>query len=147
MRRARAKTIIAVAAVVVATVLAGCGSATITYVEDGGPTVRSELETLLRDTSPGDLADVRSEDAADLRTAHLTRLRDTSASGRQTADLITATFPRQERAVPYHVERVTFEGSPAVVILEASGRDGERLSQRRLWVIDDSGSVLLSLMR
>lgn len=132
---------------VVALLSSACGGERIQYVANSASYDAQELQSLLERVSPGGLADLRSEDADPLRSKALAELRRKGEGGNEVADLITATFPGVARAVPYYVESARFDGLDATIVIEATGREGGVLAERRLWAIDATGRVLISLMR
>jgi hypothetical protein len=140
--RPRPAALIASAAIVLA--LAGCGVPAPTYVSDGGSYTAEEVLRLPSKLEPGDLADEAAERSAELRHEALVKLRRQGPDAAEVASLITRTFPADTLGVPFYVERATFDGGPAIVIVEAIGRPGGSLSDERVWVISDSGDVLIS---
>jgi hypothetical protein len=56
--------------------------------------------------------------------------------------MLTKTFSAQTRAVPVYFERATFNGTPAVVVVEATGPPEGKLTTKRVWILDENGGVL-----
>jgi hypothetical protein len=102
---------------------------------------------LLESSGVSPLANTPSEEAADQRHRALTALRRQGGGAAEAAALITHTFPADLVGVPFRVIRATYEGVPAWLILESTGRNGATLSERRLWIVDDDGGVLFSAQR
>lgn len=127
--------------------LAGCKAPVATFADEGRAYQASSLDGVLEAIDPGALANEKSSEAPRLRHEALVALRKQGDSATRAADLLTRTFPTATRAVPYYVESVDYEGTDAYVVIEATGREAGRLADRRLWVISEDGSVLLTRMR
>ncbi len=125
----------------------GCTSRPVQFVDAGRSYNASTVDSLVTNTSSGDLAAQKTEDAPALRQQALISLRRSSGRAPQAAELLTAIFPASTTAVPYYVERASYEGTDAWIVLEARGRPGGTLADRRLWVIDTAGNVLVSKLR
>ncbi len=125
----------------------GCRSEPVEFIDAGHAYRESDLDALLTATSPGDLAGKNAEDAPRLRQQALTSLRRKGGRAADAAQLLTATFPASTLAVPFHVERATYEGDDAWIVIEARGRTGTTLDTIRLWVLDADGGVLVSRLR
>jgi uncharacterized protein YbjT (DUF2867 family) len=130
-----------------AVVLAACGTSPIEYVSESASYDSPGLERLLDESDSGHVAERPSADAEELRSEALASLRRQGAGGKTAADIITATFPGVARAVPFYVESATYENLNVTIIIEATGREQGSLNERRLWVLDGDGEVLISLMR
>lgn len=137
--------VIATCVVALLTILcAGCSARQVTYV-DAGRSYDSTmaLDVLDRTESPVVAAQATAA-GPELRTkalAQLTRQGDTAS---EVAALLIRSFPSGTAGVPIYVERVTFSGKPAVLVVEAVGREGGSLSYRRLWVVGTTGEVLFA---
>jgi hypothetical protein len=99
---------------------------------------------LVEAADSGALADESADDAADLRHRYLVALRSQGEGAAEAVSLLNKTFPADTAAVPFYVERATYGQVPALVVVEAMGRPGTTLSDKRLWVIDEKGAVLFS---
>lgn len=132
------------AAVALVFALAGCSGTGITYVDDGGAYTRASALQLVTDASSGELEQTATEKSQELRSDALSALRNKGEAASQAATLITSTLPQDSRSVPFYVERASYEGTDAVLLIEAIGRDGSTLSDKRLWVLSNQGDVLLS---
>lgn len=122
----------------------GCGKENTTFVEsERDYTGRSAL-ALAGSTEAAEVSDKPTAGAGDLRRAALISLRRQGDVAQQAADLITATFPVNTPGVPLRVEKATFEGEPAFIVVEAIGRRGGTLSDKRVWALDTSGKVLFA---
>lgn len=126
--------------------LSACTDTGIEFIETSENYDAAGLETLLEATSSPELPQHSVDEASELRREALTELRSQSDAGARVADLITRTFP-DVSAVPFHVRTARFEGTDAVLLIEAVGGKDGALSTRRLWAMNDQGDVLLSLMR
>lgn len=97
------------------------------------------------EAGPGDALGQPVADAADLRHDALVALRSSGGVGAQLADLLTETFPGEDRSVPHWATEATFEGTPAWIVVEVWGSRGGDLERTRLWVFDRSdGRILFS---
>lgn len=138
----RAVLLIAVAAAVLA--LVGCRRADITYISGTEAYSRDSALALLDGLSPGRLADRPANDSNELRFRALAELRRKGGKASRVASLITDTLPESSRSVPFYVESASFEGTRAVLVVEAMGRAGGNLEDKRLWVLSEEGIVLFS---
>ncbi|HSK48134.1 MAG TPA: hypothetical protein VLA05_09055 [Coriobacteriia bacterium] len=124
--------------------LTACGAKAPLWVdEDGAYTSETALE-LAEQVDPGSVADRPTSDALELRHDALVALRREGGGASDAATLITRTFPSDSSGVPFYVESATYESEPALVIVEAIGREGGKLEDERVWVLSTSGDVLLS---
>jgi glutathione S-transferase len=124
--------------------LAGCSGPEPTFVDDDGVYDSDSAVELLEQADSGTLAEEPAEKASELRHRYLTALRRQGGGAATAAELITRTFPAETDAVPFYVEWAQFGEQPAYIIVEALGRPGGALLDKRLWVIDEQGTVLLS---
>lgn len=143
MRMARPVLIVVLAAALLL-VLSACDGNRITYVAEDADYDRAAALKLLDEADAGDLASRPTEESAGLREAALTDLRGQRDGAAEAASLITRTLPPTSRSVPFYVETASYEGTPAVVILEAVGPSSGVLRDKRLWVLALDGSVLLA---
>lgn len=137
-----------IAATGVALVLvSGCSSSPVVYLESNTSYTSSNASDLLEEVSTAAIADSSAADSAVLRQKALVALRGEGDGGAQAADLITETFPADTRGVPVYVERASYEGKAALLMVEATGPPSGQLMDARLWVFDESGSILFSDLR
>ena len=104
-------------------------------------------ETALAVLATADASAVASQptaDGAELRHAALAALRREGETASSVADLLTRTFPSSTRGVPVYVERASYDGTPAVLVVEATGLASGPLSSKRLWVVSESGDILFA---
>lgn len=113
-------------------------------MDEGTNYDRATALKLATSVDSGDLEGSPSSEAATLRHDALVGLRRQGTVGAQAASLITRTFPTDTVAVPFYVERATFDGQPVFVVVEALGPKDGTLRDKRVWVLSDSGDVLLS---
>lgn len=134
-----------IAAILSATLLfgTGCTAAGPRFVDDGTSYDARSAISLLESSDAGRLAVAPVEDSEDLRQDALAALRRRGGVARDAAQLLTETFAAAARGVPYYVERARYDGEDGWIVLEASGRGAGTLSDRRLWVLDAQGRVLL----
>ncbi len=136
----RAATIALLAALTA--VVAGCSSQGATFVDSNGSYTESSVMTLTAGIDSSKLADTGSDRAAELRHDALTTLRSRGGRAVPVADLLTKTFSAETRGVPMYVERASFNGKPAIVMIEAAGPPKGKLTTKRVWVLDEQGGVL-----
>lgn len=127
--------------------LAGCTTSRIELVESGRAFEIETVAQVIDETDPGTLSRRSTDDAASLRSEALSHLRRQGDNGSQAADLLTRIFPTATRGVPYYIERATVSGQDAWIVVEATGKAGGPLEDRRLWALSDSGEVLFSATR
>jgi hypothetical protein len=144
VRRRTLSPIVATAALMLALALMGCSAPNLTFVDEGGSYNRESALALTAAADSGDLADHSTREAGVLRHDALVDLRGEGAAGAEAASIITRTFPSDAAAVPFYVERATFDSVPALVIIEAIGPADGSLVDKRIWVLSEDGDVLLS---
>jgi hypothetical protein len=116
--------------------LAACGRGTrATFIPDGGSYTADDLQSALENADLTAFEDVSAEKAPDIRQKVLATLRQEGADAAALADTLTAEFPEDALAVPAVVERATYEGAPAWIVIESWGEAGGTLVHRRLWVL------------
>jgi hypothetical protein len=131
------------AGLLVVLVCTACAATGPEWVDEGQEYTLDGAKALLNSTEAGDLETTAVEGADELRADALAELRSEGDRAAAAADLLTATFPAQTKAVPFYVERATVDGAPTVIVVEAWGPREGVLELRRVWVIDeDSGNVL-----
>lgn len=132
--------------VLTAVLLVACGrpaAPSVTFEAKGAPLNAMEAEKLAAATDIAAVADITTDEAPALRTAMLRKLRAEGADGERAVQLLTAGFPAGTASVPVLVRICSFEGTSAVVVVEAFGDVGGKLTHRRLWVFDAAaGSVI-----
>ena len=143
-RQVRNALAVAAAAVMIAALCAGCSPKGPTYVEKGKDYDRAASLALLASVDPGELAKRPTSDGVGLRHTALAelRLRGKNASG--VADLLTKTFPSDTTGVPVYIERGSFDGKPAVIVIEAIGPEVGHLNSKRIWFVGEQGEVLFA---
>lgn len=123
------------AMLLVATSLVACGSAArLSFIPDGGSYTAEDLPALLASADLTAVSSVATEDGPRLRQDMLTSLRRQGDDAAALADTLTREFPTDVTSVPTVVERATYDGAPAWIVIEAWGEQGGTLSHRRLWV-------------
>jgi hypothetical protein len=141
----RSVRILIVALLVAVIAVSGCRREAVSFVDLNAYYTTQQLQQTLGRTSTGDVASKARQDASRLRHQVLTQLRAQGTRASLAADLITRTFPTATPSVPVYVERATVDGVDALVIVEAWGGPGGRLSSKRLWALDaNSGTILFS---
>lgn len=144
----RARTVIIISVLCALVLIStGCTSDKFAFIDEGAAYDADSAIALLESSDSGRLARESTSSADRLRQKALTALRNQSDTAADAARTITRSFPRTAASVPFRVERATFDNTDCWVILEASGRSGGRLSDRRLWVLSAEGDVLLFASR
>lgn len=132
--------------VLTALLLVACARATpprVLFEPNGTPLTAAEAETLAASTDITPVADIRVDAAPALRTDVLRQLRTEGVTGSRAAQLLTTGFPASTASVPVLVRACSFEGTSAVVVVEAFGDADGTLTHRRLWVFATaSGDVI-----
>lgn len=141
----RGSRIVLVLAVVMTAALltAACAPKGPKYVDAGVQYNRNSVLTLMDSADISSLASTPASDAPELRRTALNQLRARSESAAVASDLLATTFPVDTRGVPVYVERASVDGTPAVVVVEAAGPRGGKLTTKRLWAIDLKGDVIV----
>lgn len=112
-----------------------CGSSPrATFTPDGGSYVADDLTRRLEDADLAAFSDIPTDDAAETRIRVLASLRQEGDDAAALADTLTSDFPTDVTSVPAVVERGTYEGEPAWIVIESWGEPGETLAYRRIWV-------------
>jgi len=143
-RRARAALAVCLLAAVAVGLLTGCANKGPVYVESGATHTN---ETALAVLAKADASAVASKPTADgpkLRHAALAALRREGTTASSVADLLTRTFPSTTSGVPVYVERGSYDGKAAVLVVEATGPESGSLSTKRLWVVAENGDILFA---
>ncbi len=123
--------------------LAGCAQKGPEYVDQGAVYSKTSVLKILEQTDISKLASETSTDAPALRHEALVALRGRGEEEAKVADLLSETFPQTTRGVPVFIEKAEVDGKPAIIIVEAAGPRGGKLTTKRLWAIDESGEVIV----
>jgi len=122
----------------------GCSADSPRFVDSGGAYTQADITGVLDVVDSSSALGKPTSESSQLRSAALVSLRGQGEAAETAASLITKTFQSSTPGVPVYVERATYNGTPALVIVELIGpRDGS-LVDKRIWVIDDAGLVLYS---
>ena len=143
------RTLVIVTLMLVAAVLGttGCTADDVTWVDDGASYTMKSVEKVLDSADISAHSARSATEATELRHAALTSLRKKGDSAAEAASLLTATFPPDTRAVPVYIESASLDGTPILVVVEATGPKAGALTMKRLWVLGEDGSVILSRSR
>lgn len=127
--------------------VSGCASPSrVDFIPEGGSYTADGLAEALKAVDPEAAARVDAEDAVDVRQEALADLRTHGDQAAALADVLTAEFPPETAAVPFRVERGTYEGAEVWVVFEAWGDSGGKLDYRRVWIFSyDDKAVLAAL--
>ena len=130
----------------VATMLAGCGGAEVTFVSDNGEYTLEQVESLhTAQAPPSSIKGRPVEEASELRREALVELRSFGGEAAELAEFVTQTLADTGRSVPYYGEAASFDGTPSWILLEVWGVEGGTLEATRLWVFErDTGAVVYS---
>jgi hypothetical protein len=127
--------------------VSGCSPSPVIYLESNTSYTAANSSDLLEEVDTAAIAKRSAADSGELRQRALVALRGEGDGGAQAADLITETFPADTRGVPVYVERASYDGQAALLMVEATGPPSGQLMDARLWVFDESGSILFSDLR
>ncbi len=136
MRLFRAALAITVTALT-ALALAGCGTATVEYIPEGGAYTLAEVQERAATVEAHGADRIATDDAYEERVDRLVYLRRQGEAAAALADALTSGFPTENASVPILVEHGTVDGQPVWIVVEAWGEDGARMEHRRLWLLDD----------
>lgn len=141
-RRGAVVVCVAVGLLIAVTCVA-CASGGPEWVDEGRTLTLDEARAVLNEVDAETLAEQPVEGSDELRQEALASLRAQGEEAAEAADLVTATFPAQTRAVPFYVERAIVEERPVIIMVEAWGPREGRLDLERIWIIEsESGNVL-----
>jgi hypothetical protein len=122
------------ALVLSASALSCASAARAAFTPDGGSYGADDLTQLLQDADLSAFSDIPTDDAAETRTRILASLRQEGDDAAALADTLTSDFPTDITSVPAIVERGTYEGEQAWIVIESWGEPGGTLAYRRIWV-------------
>jgi len=125
----------------------GCTASGPVWVDDGANYTMKSVGEVLETADIARLSSRATTDAIVLRHDSLTALRKKGGSAAKAADLLTATFPPETRAVPVYAESAMLDGKRVLVVVEATGPKTGTLNMKRLWVLGEDGSVILARSR
>jgi hypothetical protein len=126
------------------TLLCGCARRGPVYADTGTPHTKATALVVLSNADTAAIASRPTTDGIKLRHDALAALRRQGAKASEVADLLTRTFPSDTSGVPVYVERATFGGKPAVLVVEATGPGSGSLNSKRVWVVGDNGDILFA---
>ena len=129
-------------AFIIMAAISGCSKPSVTFVDTGASYDETSVMTIAEGVDMSRLAKTLSADAPGLRNKALTELRSSGGNAAPVADMLTRTFSAETRGVQVYVERATFGGKPAVVMIEAAGPKEGKLTAKRVCVLDEQGGVL-----
>ncbi len=143
------RTFVIVIPMLIAAVLgmSGCSASRPTWVDEGTSYTMKSVEKVLESADISAQSSRDAAEATELRHDALTSLRKQSASAAKAADFLTATFPPDTRAVPVYVEAAMLDGDRVLIVVEATGPKTGPMTMKRLWVLGEDGSVILSRSR
>jgi hypothetical protein len=137
---------LAVTFVALALVLAACGGSGIPEVvfeASGAPLTAATADALAASTDIGAFASIESSSAPALRMKALEKLRAQGEIGARVAELLTEGFPPVTLSVPVLVRVCQVDGKDAVLVIEAYGGAGGKLTHKRSWVFElGTGTIL-----
>lgn len=131
----------------VISLLGGCTSTGPIFISEDRSYTPTTVASVIAEVELGELAEANVAEAETLRHDALVALRSASSGGADAASLITSTFPSLARTVPLYVERASFDGKPAWILVEAVGPRSGKFENKRLWVLGDGGDILYSATR
>src|SRR5574340_850772 len=116
MRSSTRRLTLSLVTVMVLAIAACSPSARVTYIPEGASYTKDDLVTVLEDADPGGVVRIAAEDIAAKRQEALADLRSHGEDAAAIADILTAEFPLDVTAVPFLVERGTYEGESAWIV-------------------------------
>ncbi len=131
-------------ATVAVALMTGCADKGPVYIDSGATHTNETALAVLARADASTLASKPTAEGEELRHAALAALRREGETASTVADLLTRTFPSSTSGVPVYVERASYEGTPAVLVVEATGPASGSLSSKRLWVVSESGDILFA---
>lgn len=143
-RVARAALVAALAATVAVASLMGCARKGPVFVDNDAAHTKTTVLSILAQADASAVESRPTVDGTKLRHDALAALRSQGPAASSAADLLTRTFPSDTSGVPVHVERGTYEGKPALIVVEATGPASGSLNSKRLWVVADNGDILFA---
>ena len=139
--------LLAFVALVLTLGVSGCARTAPTWVDEGATYTTATVARLLDNADISRIAGRPTTDATKLRHEALSSLRRQGASASSVADILTSTFQPDTRGVPVYIEKASLEGTPVVIVVEATGSKTGTLKTKRLWVLGEDGSVYLARTR
>lgn len=143
---ARTPVLVAVMLTLVGLALSGCTASGPQWADEGASYTVESVKTVFDKVEDPEARGGAVAESADLRHDALVGLRRQGESAAQATDLITATFP-STAGVPVYVERATFNGEDALLVVELIGPTGGSLDDLRLWVVSADGGILFSAVK
>jgi predicted small lipoprotein YifL len=144
VRTVRAALIVTLALAMAAALLTGCAKKGPSYLDGSTAYTKATALVVLEKADTKALSGRPTADGVKLRHEALAALRREGQSASAVADLLTRTFPSDTTGVPVYIERATFDGKPAVLVVEATGPESGSLSTKSLWVVADDGNILFA---
>lgn len=127
--------------------IAGCTAVHPMWVDTGATYSSADVDAVIAKADASALEGRSVSELEDLRHGALVDLRSQNDTAAEAANRITNTLPI-DSGVPIYVELATYDEHPdALVVVEATGSEGETFTRLRLWVIDAEGTVLFSSIR
>lgn len=142
-RTARVVLVMLVSATLLA-MLSGCAEKGPVFVDAGTAYNKTNALVVLEQADASAVAARPTAEGTKLRHTALSALRRQGATASNVADLLTRTFPSDTTGVPIYVERVTYDGKPAVLVVEATGPESGSLNAKRLWIVGETGDILFA---
>lgn len=143
-RVARAALIVALVVTIAVASLVGCARKGPVFVDAGVAHTKASALSILAQADTAQVASRPTAEGSKLRHDALAALRRQGSTASAAADLLTRAFPSDTSGVPVYVERGTYEGKPAVLIVEATGPSSGSLNAKRLWVVGENGDILFA---
>jgi len=130
-------------AVVTALLLSGCASNAPRFVDERKSYSADAALELPLDINAGAVAGRPVSEADKLRTDALADLRRQGGDKADVAAIITKSLPNNSHGVPFYIELAEVDNVPAIIVIEAIGPKKGTLEDKRVWVLDRKGSILL----
>lgn len=124
--------------------LTACARSAVRFIPDGGSYSLQQAEDKARSIQLPRLARLATSDAEEARKDALVALRREGETGREAAEALTRVFPADKAGVPGYVEVAEVDRRPAWIVVEATPGEDDRLSRRRVWVLDRADGDVIS---
>jgi len=140
VRGVRNALMLVIATAVLPLFVSGCAAKGPVYVSANRSYTQASAPSVFALADTSRLADQPASTAPKLRHTALAALRRSGADASAISNLLTRVFPGDTRGVPVYVERATYDGKSAVLVVEATGPESGKLASKRLWVSATTGT-------
>jgi hypothetical protein len=129
-------------AIAAALLVSACCGAYPTFDPGAPPMTSAQLQTLVDTVDAGAAGSIDFKNGPAERQAALARLRSRGADGARAATMLTKGFPPSDAAVPFLVRIAKVDGTKSLIVVEAWGAAGGKLTNKQVWLFDwPSGGI------